>query len=63
MFVDGSPALNRVSWTPNGQQITVGDDMGKVWIYDVGEVSKANFVRVENQLLIGINVELEIFEF
>ena len=37
-IVDGSPALNRVSWTPSGQQITVGDDMGKVWIYDVGEV-------------------------
>ncbi|KAL7637472.1 UNVERIFIED_CONTAM: hypothetical protein RMT77_012200 [Armadillidium vulgare] len=36
-FVDDSVALNRVSWTPNGQQITVGDDMGKIWIYDVGE--------------------------
>ena len=37
-YVDGNPALNRVSWTNSGQQITVGDDMGKVWIYDVGEV-------------------------
>jgi len=36
-YVDDSVALNRVSWTPNGQQITVGDDMGKIWIYDVGE--------------------------
>nr|UWX08043.1 dynein cytoplasmic 1 intermediate chain 1 [Eriocheir sinensis] len=35
--VEGNPALNRVSWTNNGQQITVGDDMGKIWIYDVGE--------------------------
>ncbi|XP_069959106.1 cytoplasmic dynein 1 intermediate chain 2 isoform X12 [Cherax quadricarinatus] len=35
--VEGSPALNRVSWTNSGQQITVGDDMGKIWIYDVGE--------------------------
>lgn len=38
--VEGNPALNRVSWTNSGQQITVGDDMGKIWIYDVGEVSK-----------------------
>lgn len=36
-IVEGSPALNRVSWTNSGQQITVGDDMGKIWIYDVGE--------------------------
>ncbi|XP_042880637.1 cytoplasmic dynein 1 intermediate chain-like isoform X16 [Penaeus japonicus] len=36
-YVDGNPALNRVSWTNSGQQITVGDDMGKIWIYDVGE--------------------------
>ncbi|KAK3860852.1 hypothetical protein Pcinc_033117 [Petrolisthes cinctipes] len=35
--VEGNPALNRVSWTNSGQQITVGDDMGKIWIYDVGE--------------------------
>lgn len=35
--VEGAPALNRVSWTASGQQITVGDDMGKIWIYDVGE--------------------------
>ncbi|KAK8724827.1 hypothetical protein OTU49_010933 [Cherax quadricarinatus] len=38
--VEGSPALNRVSWTNSGQQITVGDDMGKIWIYDVGECGK-----------------------
>ena len=38
-MVEGNPALNRVSWTNSGQQITVGDDMGKIWIYDVGEVS------------------------
>jgi len=36
-IVEGAPALNRVSWTNSGQQITVGDDMGKIWIYDVGE--------------------------
>ncbi|XP_021940459.1 cytoplasmic dynein 1 intermediate chain-like isoform X2 [Zootermopsis nevadensis] len=36
-LVEGSPALNRVSWTPSGLHVTVGDDMGKIWVYDVGE--------------------------
>uniref|UniRef100_A0A6M2CPV1 Putative cytoplasmic dynein intermediate chain n=1 Tax=Rhipicephalus microplus TaxID=6941 RepID=A0A6M2CPV1_RHIMP len=36
-MVDGSPALNRVIWTPSGHQVAVGDDAGKVWVYDVGE--------------------------
>lgn len=35
--VEGAPALNRVSWTPSGLHVTVGDDMGKIWVYDVGE--------------------------
>ncbi|KAJ9582734.1 hypothetical protein L9F63_022916 [Diploptera punctata] len=35
--VEGFPALNRVSWTPSGLHVTVGDDMGKIWVYDVGE--------------------------
>lgn len=35
--VDGNPALNRVSWTPSGLHVTVGDDMGKIWVFDVGE--------------------------
>ncbi|XP_012271335.1 cytoplasmic dynein 1 intermediate chain isoform X9 [Orussus abietinus] len=35
--VDGCPALNRVSWTPSGFHVTVGDDTGKVWVYDVAE--------------------------
>uniref|UniRef100_A0A2P2HX38 Cytoplasmic dynein intermediate chain n=1 Tax=Hirondellea gigas TaxID=1518452 RepID=A0A2P2HX38_9CRUS len=35
--VDGCPALNRVSWTSSGNQITVGDDVGRVHIYDVRE--------------------------
>lgn len=36
-MVEGSPALNRVSWTPSGLHVTVGDDQGKIWVYDVGE--------------------------
>ncbi|PRD23780.1 UNVERIFIED_CONTAM: Cytoplasmic dynein 1 intermediate chain 1 [Trichonephila clavipes] len=38
-LIDGSPALNRVSWTHSGQQVAVGDSLGKIWLYDVGEAS------------------------
>ncbi|XP_022254644.1 cytoplasmic dynein 1 intermediate chain 2-like isoform X20 [Limulus polyphemus] len=37
VVLDGSPALNRVMWAPAGHQVVVGDDAGKIWIYDVGE--------------------------
>lgn len=36
--IDGSPALNRIIWSTSGHQVVVGDDVGKIWIYDVGEV-------------------------
>jgi len=35
--VEGNVALNRCRWHQNGQSIAVGDDMGKIHIYDVGE--------------------------
>ncbi|XP_017886811.1 cytoplasmic dynein 1 intermediate chain-like isoform X20 [Ceratina calcarata] len=35
--IKGNPALNRVSWTPSGLHVTVGDDTGKIWVYDVAE--------------------------
>lgn len=35
--VEGSPALNRVSWTPSGLHVTVGDDAGRIYVYDVAE--------------------------
>jgi len=35
--VEGNPSLNKITWTPNGNQIIAGDDNGKVWVYDVGE--------------------------
>lgn len=38
IVINGSPALNRVSWTPSGLHVTVGDDTGKIWVYDVAEV-------------------------
>nr|SVE75672.1 EOG090X03UT [Daphnia hispanica] len=35
--VDGNPALNRVKWTQSGLNLTVGDDNGRIWVYEVGE--------------------------
>jgi hypothetical protein len=49
--VEGAPALNRVSWTPSGLHVTVGDDMGKIWVYDVGEVSYVRCRKTQNSSL------------
>lgn len=38
--VEGMSALNRLIWSPNGQQLVVGDDAGRIAVYDVGEVSR-----------------------
>lgn len=35
--IDGSPALNHVTWTPSGHNVAIGDNHGKIWLYDVGE--------------------------
>lgn len=35
--IDGAPALNRVSWTPSGLHVTIGDDSGRIYVYDVAE--------------------------
>lgn len=40
--VEGMSALNRLIWSPNGQQLVVGDDAGRIAVYDVGEVSTLN---------------------
>lgn len=37
IVVEGAPALNRVSWTPSGLHVTVGDESGKIYVYDVAE--------------------------
>lgn len=37
VIVEGSPALNRVSWTPSGLHVTVGDEAGRIHVYDVAE--------------------------
>jgi len=33
----GGAALNRVTWTQSGLHVAAGDDLGKIWVYDVGE--------------------------
>lgn len=37
VVVEGNLALNRLLWTPSGNQLAVGDDNGKIHIFDVGE--------------------------
>jgi len=48
IIVDGNPALNRVKWMPSGLNLTVGDDNGKIWVYEVGEVCIHNQVSYHN---------------
>lgn len=37
VVVPSSPALNRVSWTPSGYHVVVGDDSGRIYVYDVAD--------------------------
>ncbi|KMZ10746.1 cytoplasmic dynein 1 intermediate chain isoform X23 [Drosophila sechellia] len=37
IVVAGAPALNRVSWTPSGLHVCIGDEAGKLYVYDVAE--------------------------
>ncbi|XP_045470746.1 cytoplasmic dynein 1 intermediate chain isoform X5 [Harmonia axyridis] len=37
VVVEGCPALNKVSWTPSGTHVTVGDNQGRIWVYEVSE--------------------------
>ena len=37
--VDGQLALNRCRWHQSGKDIAAGDDMGRIHVYDVGDVS------------------------
>ncbi|KAF4516881.1 hypothetical protein B566_EDAN011225 [Ephemera danica] len=34
VVVEKNLALNKVSWTQSGQHVTVGDDIGRIWVYD-----------------------------
>lgn len=37
VIVEGAPALNRVSWTQSGLHVTIGDESGKIYVYDVAD--------------------------
>ncbi|MGH0150861.1 UNVERIFIED_CONTAM: hypothetical protein FKN15_022083 [Acipenser sinensis] len=37
--IEGASALNRVRWAATGKEVAVGDSEGRVWIYDVGELT------------------------
>jgi dynein intermediate chain len=37
LLVDGAPALNKVRWHQSGHQVAVGDDQGKIILYDLNE--------------------------
>ncbi|KAL5277050.1 DYNC1I2 family protein [Megaselia abdita] len=37
VVLEGAPGLNRVSWTPSGLHVCVGDDAGRLYVYDVAE--------------------------
>uniref|UniRef100_A0ABM0MRW1 Cytoplasmic dynein 1 intermediate chain 2-like n=1 Tax=Saccoglossus kowalevskii TaxID=10224 RepID=A0ABM0MRW1_SACKO len=39
IVLDTQPAINRIRWAQSGHQIAAGDADGKIWIYDVAEVS------------------------
>uniref|UniRef100_A0A2M4A4Q6 Putative cytoplasmic dynein intermediate chain n=2 Tax=Anopheles triannulatus TaxID=58253 RepID=A0A2M4A4Q6_9DIPT len=59
VIVDGHPALNRVSWTPSGLHVTVGDEMGRVYVYDVAD-NLANPRMDEWNKFSGVLNELKI---
>lgn len=46
LVVDGAPALNRVSWTPSGLHLVVGDEAGRIHVYDVAD----SLAQPSNQL-------------
>lgn len=50
--VEGNPALNKLSWTPSGLHVTVGDNQGKIWVYDVAEVSYTGQRKSDHQYLL-----------
>lgn len=42
---DSKASLNKLSWTPNGNQVVVGDDYGRIHVYDIGELGDINSQR------------------
>lgn len=42
--IEGASALNRVRWAQAGKEVAVGDSEGRIWVYDVGEVSSVGIL-------------------
>ena len=36
-MIDGNPALNKIRWSPSGHQIAIGDDQGRINLFDLNE--------------------------
>lgn len=43
------PSLNKLIWTPNGCQVVVGDNVGRIHVYDIGDVGDLNSSRTNQQ--------------
>lgn len=39
------PSLNKLIWTPNGQQVVVGDDGGRIHVFDIGDIGEIGSSR------------------
>jgi WD40 repeat protein len=37
ILIDGTPALNKIRWSPTGHQIAIGDDQGRINLFDLNE--------------------------
>lgn len=52
VVVPNAPALNRVSWTPSGLHLVVGDEAGRLYIYDLADsLAQPSYQRDFSQTL------------
>jgi len=43
------PSLNKLIWTPTGNQVVVGDDGGRIHVYDIGDVGDLGSSRRQEE--------------
>lgn len=43
------PSLNKLIWTPSGNQVVVGDDVGRIHVYDIGDVGDINSRQTQQE--------------
>lgn len=58
-ILDNSPLLKSLMWSQNGTHLSVGDENGKISVFQVGEVSNNNnfeFVHVIKQYVVQLPV-------